>query len=153
MVALGGMFFQNGLRGSTRGDVARYTGSPLRDFHWLQSRAFPTAGLPLPRRRPLGAVDQGLRRFCLFSCGLENYRTGTPGNDCFEGPTSGAPEIANGRSAMVAIIGILPQDGLADSAEGDLSPFMDSPLRALGVSRRWPVGDGDPLHDVLPRRP
>jgi len=51
-------------------------------------------------------------------------------------------EIANGRLAMMAIIGMFYQDGLTGSAWGDWSLYTDSPLRAfeneLGVQA--PVG-------------
>merc|ERR1712176_896704 len=56
-------------------------------------------------------------------------------------------EIANGRLAMVAIIGMFFQDGLTGSAWGDWANYTDSPLRAfeseLGVQA--PVGYWDPL--------
>jgi len=56
-------------------------------------------------------------------------------------------EIANGRLAMVAIIGMFYQDGLTGSAWGDWSLYTSSPLRAfeseLGVQA--PVGYWDPL--------
>jgi len=56
-------------------------------------------------------------------------------------------EIANGRLAMMAIIGMFFQDGLTGSAWGDWANYVDSPLRAfeneLGVQA--PVGYWDPL--------
>jgi len=56
-------------------------------------------------------------------------------------------EIANGRLAMMAIIGMFYQDGLTGSAWGDWNLYTDSPLRAfegeLGVQP--PVGFWDPL--------
>merc|ERR1719458_365195 len=56
-------------------------------------------------------------------------------------------EIANGRLAMMAIIGMFFQDGLTGSAWGDWANYTDSPLRAfeneLGVQA--PVGFFDPL--------
>merc|ERR1712087_585226 len=56
-------------------------------------------------------------------------------------------EIANGRLAMVAIIGMWFQDGLTGSAWGDWSLYTESPLRAfeseLGVQA--PAGFWDPL--------
>merc|ERR1711948_216602 len=56
-------------------------------------------------------------------------------------------EIANGRLAMMAIIGMFFQDGLTGSAWGDWSLYTASPLRAfeseLGVQD--PVGFWDPL--------
>merc|ERR1712238_299740 len=57
-----------------------------------------------------------------------------------------AAEIANGRLAMMAIIGMFFQDGLTGSAWGDWSLYTGSPLRAfeseLGVQA--PVGFWDP---------
>ncbi|CAJ1344147.1 unnamed protein product, partial [Effrenium voratum] len=56
-------------------------------------------------------------------------------------------ELANGRLAMMAIIGMFFQDGLTGSAWGDWANYTDSPLRAfegeLGVQP--PVGFWDPL--------
>ncbi|CAJ1437312.1 unnamed protein product [Effrenium voratum] len=56
-------------------------------------------------------------------------------------------ELANGRLAMMAIIGMFFQDGLTGSAWGDWSLYTDSPLRAFeeetGVQP--PVGFWDPL--------
>jgi len=56
-------------------------------------------------------------------------------------------ELANGRLAMMAIIGMFFQDGLTGSAWGDWANYTDSPLRAfegeLGVQA--PVGFFDPL--------
>merc|ERR1712147_276632 len=94
--------------------------------------------------------------FCEFSGGFEDYKTGTPGDYGFKVLTSDDPEektkklsaeIANGRLAMVAIIGMFFQDGLTGSAWGDWSLYTASPLRAfeseLGVQA--PVGFWDPL--------
>merc|ERR1712113_1357891 len=56
-------------------------------------------------------------------------------------------ELANGRLAMMAIIGMFFQDGLTGSAWGDWANYTDSPLRAfeseLGVQA--PVGFWDPV--------
>ncbi|CAE8633406.1 unnamed protein product, partial [Polarella glacialis] len=58
-----------------------------------------------------------------------------------------AVELANGRLAMMAIIGMFFQDGLTGAAWGDWSLYTNSPLRAfeteLGVQQ--PVGFWDPL--------
>merc|ERR1719197_1457762 len=55
-------------------------------------------------------------------------------------------ELANGRLAMMAIIGMFFQDGLTGAAWGDWDLYTDSPLRAfeseLGVQA--PVGFWDP---------
>merc|ERR1712172_422598 len=93
---------------------------------------------------------------CEFSGGFEDYKTGTPGDYGWKVLTSADPEektkklaaeIANGRLAMVAIIGMFFQDGLTGSAWGDWAAYTDSPLRAfeseLGVQE--PVGFWDPL--------
>merc|ERR1719414_1835093 len=81
---------------------------------------------------------------------------GTPGDYGFKVLTSDDPEIktrklnselANGRLAMMAIIGMFYQDGLTGSAWGDWAAYTDSPLRAfegeLGVQP--PFGFWDPL--------
>merc|ERR1712084_196763 len=56
-------------------------------------------------------------------------------------------EIANGRLAMMAIIGMFFQDGLTGNAWGDWALYTDSPLRAfeseLGVQA--PLGFWDPM--------
>merc|ERR1719367_312153 len=56
-------------------------------------------------------------------------------------------ELANGRLAMMAIIGMFFQDGLTGSAWGDWANYTASPLRAfeseLGVQA--PMGFWDPL--------
>merc|ERR1712241_1616972 len=85
-------------------------------------------------------------------------RTDEPGNLGFEPPllTSEdadmrkkrlSAELANGRLAMMAIMGMLFQDGLTGSAWGDWATYTASPLRAfeneLGVQE--PVGFWDPL--------
>merc|ERR1712071_337207 len=53
-------------------------------------------------------------------------------------------EIANGRLAMMAIIGMFFQDGLTGSAWGDWANYADSPLRAfeneLGVKLLSDIG-------------
>ena len=40
-------------------------------------------------------------------------------------------ELANGRLAMMAIIGMFFQDGLTGSAWGDWANYTESPLRAF----------------------
>merc|ERR1711963_926199 len=80
----------------------------------------------------------------------------TPGDFGFKVLTSSDPEerrkklaaeIANGRLAMMAIIGMFFQDGLTGSAWGDWANYEASPLRAfeneLGVQS--PLGFWDPL--------
>nr|AAO14680.1 chlorophyll A-C binding protein [Pyrocystis lunula] len=76
--------------------------------------------------------------FCELSAGSDDWKTGTPGNFGWKVLTSSDPEerqkklsaeIANGRLAMVAIIGMFFQDGLTGSAWGDWALYTDSPLR------------------------
>merc|ERR1712183_587288 len=94
--------------------------------------------------------------FCALSAGSDDWKTGTPGDYGFKVLTSSDPaektkklaaEIANGRLAMMAIIGMFFQDGLTGSAWGDWANYTASPLRAfeneLGVQA--PVGFWDPL--------
>merc|ERR1712216_724688 len=92
--------------------------------------------------------------FCEFSGGFEDYKTGTPGDYGWKVLTSDDPaektkklaaEIANGRLAMVAIIGMFFQDGLTGSAWGEWASYTASPLRAfeseLGVQEPvWILG-------------
>merc|ERR1711988_1428284 len=47
-------------------------------------------------------------------------------------------ELANGRLAMVAIIGMFFQDGLTGSAWGDWALYTDSPLRAEATEEKAP---------------
>jgi len=76
--------------------------------------------------------------------GVPNASTMTEGPDRTKKLNS---ELANGRLAMMAIIGMFYQDGLTGSAWGDWANYVDSPLRAfeneLGVQA--PVGYFDPL--------
>merc|ERR1712203_1086624 len=205
MVAIIGMFFQDGLTGSAWGDWALYTGSPLRAFEaelgvqapvgFWDPLGFTSDGdvASFKRRRSveikhgricmlatMGYItpeitgklpgylspSQGLKfedipnglgaiskvpvagwlqilayfGFCEFSGGWDDYKTGTPGDYGFKVLTSDDPEektkklsaeIANGRLAMVAIIGMFFQDGLTGSAWGDWALYTDSPLRAV----------------------
>merc|ERR1719411_988546 len=91
--------------------------------------------------------------FCEFSGGFEDYKTGTPGDYGFKVLTSDDPEektkklsaeIANGRLAMMAIIGMFFQDGLTGSAWGDWALYTASPLRAREskVAREFFGGGG-----------
>merc|ERR1712151_670454 len=84
-----------------------------------------------------------------------DYAELAPGDYGFKVLTSSDPaeltkklnaEIANGRLAMMAILGMFFQDGLTGSAWGDWALYTASPLRAfeneLGVQE--PVGFWDP---------
>ncbi|OLP82416.1 Fucoxanthin-chlorophyll a-c binding protein F, chloroplastic [Symbiodinium microadriaticum] len=226
MMAIIGMFFQDGLTGSAWGDWANYTASPLRAFeNELGAQApvgfFDPFGLTkdgdveaFKRRRAtelkngrvallatMGYIVPEYFRFpgyCSPSAGLKftdipnglaalskvpgagwtqiflflglvekglyTYDpTREPGNYANAG-VLGVPngstmaegegrnrklnsELANGRLAMMAIIGMFFQDGLTGSAWGDWAAYTDSPLRAfeneLGVQA--PVGYFDPL--------
>merc|ERR1712072_795795 len=125
MVAIIGMFFQDGLTGSAWGDWANYTESPLRAFEGEIGVQAPVGFWD-----PLGFAAEGDKDFFLRRREVE---------------------IKHGRISMLAtigyIIGMFYQDGLTGSAWGDWSLYADSPLRAfeneLGVQA--PVGFWDPL--------
>merc|ERR1719188_426340 len=225
MVAIIGMFYQDGLTGSAWGDWSLYTDSPLRAFE-SELGVQPPVGFWDPlgftkdgdagsfRRRRQVELKHG--RVCMLAClgyivpyyfkfpGELSPSQGLTFEDVPQGlaalskvPSSGlcqivgfaglvelfylvddpkrppgdfaalgflgipngpklegdvkqkklAAELANGRLAMVAIIGMFYQDGLTGSAWGDWSLYMDSPLRAfeseLGVQP--PAGFWDPL--------
>jgi len=112
----------------------------------------------------LGAISKvpalGWAQIVLYCAAVEgagaNNRGDGPGEFGWKILTSSDPEekkkklaaeIANGRLAMMAIIGMFFQDGLTGSAWGDWAAYTDSPLRAfeneLGVQS--PVGYWDPL--------
>merc|ERR1719206_151972 len=205
MVAIIGMFFQDGLTGSAWGDWALYTDSPLRAFEnelgvqepvgFWDPVGFTSDGdvAAFRRRRTVelkhgrismlatmgyitpeitgkfpgyisnslslkfADIPSGLAAiakvpalgwaqvvaycgFCELSAGSEDWKSGTPGDYGFKVLTSSDPaekekklaaEIANGRLAMVAIIGMFFQDGLTGSAWGDWALYTDSPLRAF----------------------
>merc|ERR1711972_994176 len=93
--------------------------------------------------------------FCELSQDQSPGTAAYVGNFGFKAITSDDPanrtkklnaEIANGRLAMMAIIGMFFQDGLTGSAWGDWALYTGSPLRAfeneLGVQD--PVGFWDP---------
>jgi len=82
--------------------------------------------------------------------GFDDYKSGTPGEygwtvitspDPTEKSKKLAAEIANGRLAMVSIIGMFFQDGLTGSAWGDWALYTDSPLRAK-TARNFYGGGG-----------
>jgi len=205
MMAIIGMFFQDGLTGSAWGDWANYTESPLRAFETelgVQAPVgfFDPLGLAsdgdvdtFKRRREtelkhgrismlaamgyitpeiagkfpgmlsptqgisfqdvpngLGALSvvpaAGWFQILLYMSFVEvsgigertdiNYAK--PGDFNFKVLTSDDPEVvkkklnaelANGRLAMMAIIGMFFQDGLTGSAWGDWANYTDSPLR------------------------
>merc|ERR1712151_1026603 len=112
----------------------------------------------------LGAISKvpalGWGQIVLYCAAVEgagaNNRGEGPGEFGWKTLTSDDPaektkklsaEIANGRLAMVAIIGMFFQDGLTGSAWGDWAAYTDSPLRAfegeLGVQP--PFGFWDPV--------
>merc|ERR1719245_1938186 len=209
MMAIIGMFYQDGLTGSAWGDWSLYTDSPLRAFEselgvqapvgfWdpvgytkdgdadLFKRRrevelkhgrvcmFATIGYMVPEYvkfpgylspsmelkfedvpNGLGALSKvpiaGWAQILAFAGAIElgyNKQTGEPGNygkgflglgsvgvsASIEDPEVRvkklAAELANGRLAMVAIIGMFFQDGLTGSAWGDWANYVDSPLRA-----------------------
>eukprot|EP00440_Ansanella_granifera_P022435 gb/GFBE01024369.1/.p1 GENE.gb/GFBE01024369.1/~~gb/GFBE01024369.1/.p1 ORF type:complete len:635 (+),score=161.49 gb/GFBE01024369.1/:1-1905(+) len=223
MMAIIGMFFQDGLTGSAWGDWALYTESPLRAFEselgvqapvgFWDPAGFTKDGSAdnFKRRRsveikhgrvamlatmgyitpeiagkfpglcaeglPFADIPNGLAALKVvpflgwvqmfayagaveYSSGLGEDAWGSraPGDQGWKPPffSEGteetkkrrlAAEIANGRLAMMAIIGMFFQNGLTGAAWGDWSLYTDSPLRAfegeLGVQA--PVGYFDPL--------
>merc|ERR1740138_1228983 len=215
MVALIGMFFQDGLTGSAWGDWANYTASPLRAFEselgvqepvgfWdpagftadgnaenfarrrqtelkhgrvsmlatmgyitpeitgkLPGYLSPSAGLKFADiPNGLGAISKvpaaGWLQIVAWGAYCELSEDQSPGTAAsrgdfgwklLTGQNKLAAELANGRLAMVAIIGMFFQDGLTGSAWGDWALYTDSPLRAfeseLGVQA--PVGYWDPV--------
>jgi len=210
MMAIIGMFFQDGLTGSAWGDWALYTDSPLRAFE-SELGVQPPFGFWDPlgfasdgdvevfkRRRAIELkhgrvsmiaclgyitpeyirfpgflspsqsisfkdVPNGLSAFSkvpgvgwaqiFLFCGFVDFalfradpardpgdfeKAGILGVPNASGPMTDAEarkrklnaELANGRLAMMAIIGMFYQDGLTGSAWGDWSLYVDSPLRA-----------------------
>jgi len=203
MMAIIGMFFQDGLTGSAWGDWALYTDSPLRAFEnelgvqapvgfWdpagftadgsvesfarrrqtelkhgricmlatmgyitpeitgkLPGYLSPSTGLKFDDiPNGLGAIAKvpaagwlQIIAYCGFCETSKDQSPGTPGakgDFDFKVLTSADPaektkklaaEIANGRLAMMAIIGMFYQDGLTGSAWGDWALYTDSPLR------------------------
>merc|ERR1711988_114023 len=114
-------------------------------------------GLGAISKVPLAGWGQILAygAFCELSQDQSPGTPGAKGDFGFKVLTSSDPEektkklaaeIANGRLAMMAIIGIFFQDGLTGSAWGDWSLYTASPLRAFenesGVQD--PVGFWDP---------
>jgi len=221
MMAIIGMFFQDGFTGSAWGDWANYTDSPLRAFEselgvqapvgfWdpvglaadgnldnfkrrreieikhgrismLATMGYitpeltgkfsgylsPSAGLKFADiPNGLAAVSKvpavGWLQILIYGGLCEasgwNERGEAPGDFQWKPPLLATDdpelktkrlnaELANGRLAMMAIIGMFFQDGLTGSAWGDWASYTDSPLRAfeneLGIQA--PVGFFDPL--------
>merc|ERR1712100_499247 len=205
MMAIIGMFFQDGLTGSAWGDWASYTASPLRAFEselgvqepvgfWdpagftadgnaenfarrrqtelkhgrvsmlatmgyitpeitgkLPGYLSPSAGLKFADvPNGLGAISKvpnagwaQIVAYCAFCELSQDQSAGTPAaagdfnfkvltsSDAAEKQKKLAAEIANGRLAMMAIIGMFFQDGLTGSAWGDWALYTGSPLRAF----------------------
>jgi hypothetical protein len=204
MMAIIGMFYQDGLTGSAWGDWALYTASPLRAFEnelgvqppvgfWdplgftaegnaedfarrrqteikhgrvsmlacmgyitpeltgkLPGYLSPSMGLKFADiPNGLGAISKvplaGWGQILAYGAFCELSQDQSPGTPAAKGDfgfkvlTSSDPaekekklaaEIANGRLAMMAIIGMFFQDGLTGSAWGDWALYEASPLRA-----------------------
>merc|ERR1719284_627342 len=201
MMAIIGMFYQDGLTGSAWGDWELYTGSPLRAFenetgvqdpmgfwdpagftfdgsveNFARRRQtelkhgrvsmLATIGYIFPENfgkwpgylspsselkfadvpNGLGAISKvpaagwvQIVAYCAYCEVSQNQSAGTPAaagdfgwkvitsSDPVEKQKKLAAEIANGRLAMMAIIGMFFQDGLTGSAWGDWALYTDSP--------------------------
>ncbi|KAL9139325.1 Light-harvesting complex [Amphidinium carterae] len=98
------------------------------------------------------ADEPGDQHSRLFWASYSFGAYGIPGGASVEDPEAKkkklAAEIANGRLAMAAIIGMFFQDGLTGSAWGDWSVYTDSPLRAFEneIGVQPPFGFWDPLN-------
>merc|ERR1719453_2647139 len=176
MMAIIGMFFQDGLTGSAWGDWALYTDSPLRAFEnetgvqapvgFWDPLGFTADGSQqdFSRRR---TVELKHGRISMLACigyivpelsgKFPGYLSPSLGLKFEDIPNGlGAislgitaskisdpevrkkklnAELANGRLAMMAIIGMFFQDGLTGSAWGDWALYTDSPLRAFENDR------------------
>merc|ERR1712037_800038 len=208
MMAIIGMFFQNGLTGSAWGDWANYTASPLRAFenelgvqapvgffdplnlsadgnieefrrrreveikhgrismlatmgyitpeitgkipgyldptHGLTFEEIPN-GLKAIPVVPIGGWLQIIAYMAFVEASGRNSKAGSsgssaPGDFGWKPPLLATDdpatkqrrlnaELANGRLAMMAIIGMFFQDGLTGSAWGDWANYTASPLR------------------------
>jgi len=203
MMAIIGMFFQDGLTGSAWGDWSLYTASPLRAFEnelgvqdpvgfWdpagftadgnvenfrrrrqtetkhgrvsmlatmgyitpeltgkLPGYLSPSAGLKFADvPNGLAAISKvpaagwaQIVAYCAFCELSQDQSAGSPAaagdfgwklltsSDQAELTKKLSAEVANGRLAMMAIIGMFFQDGLTGSAWGDWSLYTASPLR------------------------
>merc|ERR1719204_25700 len=234
MMAIIGMFFQDGLTGSAWGDWSLYTASPLRAFEnelgvqdpvgfWdpagftadgnvenfarrrqtetkhgrvsmlatmgyitpeltgkLPGFLSPSAGLKFADvPNGLAAISKvpaagwaQIVAYCAFCELSQDQSAGSPAaagdfgwklltsSDQAELTKKLAAEVANGRLAMVAIIGMFFQDGLTGTAWGDWALYTASPLRFFGgdsapaykpfdpateLGVQEPVGFWDPL--------
>jgi len=117
---------------------------------WLQIFAFAgvieTTGFFSGSSQPIGFQKDSTERG-----EPGNYGTGFPNflgtvDDTETRSTKLAAELANGRLAMVAIIGMFFQDGLTGSAWGDWALYTASPLRAER-------GDGEVIAGKVPPKP
>ena len=159
MMAFFGVFFLDDLTGSAWGDLALFSVSPLRAREPKVARQFFGGGgstssclsfdpaTELGVQDPVGfGVPLGLAE---LSAGSDDWKTGFPGVFGFEVLTSSDPaeqlkqlpaEIANGRLAMMAIIGMFIQEGLIDSLMFMLRPGGGDGCLAAG--RPPPIGGG-----------
>ncbi|CAE7946400.1 FCPB, partial [Symbiodinium sp. KB8] len=135
MMAIIGMLFQDGLTGSAWGDWALYT-APLGFWDPLGfSKDLDVEAISV-------VPKEGWAQILAFAGFLELVANKKTSDPALRAKKLNA-ELANGRLAMMAIIGMFFQDGLTGSAWGDWANYTDSPLRELGVQA--PVGFWDPL--------
>ncbi|CAE7946323.1 FCPF [Symbiodinium sp. KB8] len=118
-------------------------------------------GLAAISKVPAGGWTQILlyMGWCEVSRGAgSDIASGRPGDFGWYVLTSADPEekkkklnaeLANGRLAMMAIIGMFYQDGLTGSAWGDWANFTESPLRAASQDSPGHGGHGKRLGATL----
>merc|ERR1719313_3020769 len=127
MVAIIGMFFQDGLTGTARGDWALYTASPLRAAAAADAPAAGDFSNELGACPPLGFWDP-----------LGLAKADTPQQAVVQFRRRRAVELQHGRVCMYACIGYIVQQFVR--FPGDLSPsrgiaFSDVPNGLAALSK------------------
>mmetsp|Transcript_54656 Transcript_54656/g.122260 ORF Transcript_54656/g.122260 Transcript_54656/m.122260 type:complete len:485 (+) Transcript_54656:69-1523(+) len=116
----------------------------LADLWFADQRPFNPPGKLQTRLFGEGALNYSYGAF-----GIPAYLGGKPIDDPEIKKKKLNAELANGRLAMMAIIGMFFQNGLTGQAWGDWSLYTDSPLRALTPAQELIAGTGGPLPDMF----